>query len=144
MTTNQEVRKKEHEHISYFNISPVRWHILYYMVRLNSGNFGIFQLSFWNLSLNSSDCRASKIIQKDTKLETISLELNAENPLFNICVGVWVRGQDAANFSHVSKDAQENSTSFDTNVVLGGGWGNMVWMKNRPKIGNYGGWNGVG
>ena len=48
-------------------------------------------------------------------------------------MGVWVRGQDAANFSHVSKDAQENSTSFDTNVVLGGGWGNMVFKEKPTK-----------
>ena len=28
-----------------------------------------------------------------------------QNPLFNFCVGVLVGGQDAAYFSHVSKDA---------------------------------------
>ena len=33
-TTNQEFRKREHEHISYFNISPVRCHIWYYMVHI--------------------------------------------------------------------------------------------------------------
>ena len=48
-------------------------------------------------------------------------------------MGVWVRGQDAANFSHVSKDAQENSTSFDTNIVLGGGGGNMVFNEKPTK-----------
>ena len=32
------------------------------MFRLNSGIFGIFKLSACNLNLNSSGCRASKII----------------------------------------------------------------------------------
>ena len=58
------------------------------MSRLNSGNFRIFEPSEWNLNLNSSDCRASKIIYNDTKLEPISWELNLKNPLFNFCVGV--------------------------------------------------------
>ena len=35
-------------------------------------------------------------------------------------MGVWVRGHDVANFSQISKDPQENSTSFDTNVVVVG------------------------
>ena len=58
------------------------------MSRLNTGNFRIFEPSEWNLNLNSSDCRASKIIYNDTKLEPISWELNLKNPLFNFCVGV--------------------------------------------------------
>ena len=87
---------------------------------------------------NSSDSRASKIIQNDTKLETISRELKIlQNPLFNICVGVWVRGQDGTNFSQISKDARKKSTSFDTNIVLGGGWGNMVLYEKPAKKGNY-------
>merc|ERR1711990_1084816 len=48
----------------------------------NSGNFRIFEPSEWNLNLNSSDCRASKIIYSDTKLEPISWELNLKNRLF--------------------------------------------------------------
>ena len=32
-------------------------------------------------------------------------------------MGVWVRGHHAANFSHISIDAQENFPSFDTNVA---------------------------
>ena len=47
------------------------------------------------------------------------------------------RGQDAAYFSHVSKDAQEKSTSFDTNVVLGGGGATMVSNEKPTKNGNY-------
>ena len=42
-------------------------------------------------------------------------------------------GQDAAKFSYVSKDAQENSTSFDTNPVLGGDGANMVLNEKRTK-----------
>ena len=42
------------------------------------------------------------------------------------------RGQDAANVSDISKDAQENSTSFDTKIVLGVGGANMVWNE-KPR-----------
>ena len=48
-------------------------------------------------------------------------------------MGVWALGQDATNFSNVSKDVQENPTSFDTNVVLGGGGGNMVFNEKPTK-----------
>ena len=47
------------------------------------------------------------------------------------CVGVWVRGQFATNFSCVSKDAYKNSTSFDTNVVVVGDGANMV-LNEKP------------
>ena len=57
--------------------------------------------------------------------------MNIENQLLNFCVGVWVRGQDATNVSHISKDARENSASFDTNVVLVGGGANMV-LNQKP------------
>ena len=56
------------------------------IVRLNPGIFKIFKLSEWNLNLNSSDCRVSKIISNHTKLEPISWELNIENRFLNICV----------------------------------------------------------
>ena len=75
------------------------------MCRLNSGIYRIFELSVRNLNLKSLDCRASKIISNDTKLEEIPWELDVENPLFNFCVGVWVGGHPPANFSHASKDA---------------------------------------
>ena len=55
------------------------------------------------MNLNSSDCRASKTFSNDTKLETIPWELDIENPLFNLCVGVWVGGHPPANLSHTSK-----------------------------------------
>ena len=44
-----------------------------------------------------------------------------------------VGGHDATNFSHLSKDAQENSTSFDTNVVLGRSGAKMVFNENPTK-----------
>jgi hypothetical protein len=59
-------------------------------------------------------------------------------------VGVWVRGHDVANFSQISKDAQKNSTFFDTNVVVVGDGANMVLNENRPKIEKFGGENCVG
>ena len=40
--------------------------------RLNTGIIRIFELIAWNLNLGNSDCRASKIIKNDTKLEPIS------------------------------------------------------------------------
>ena len=85
------------------------------------------------MNLNSSDCRASKIIFNDSKLEPISWELNVGNQLLNFCVGVGVGGHDATNFTCISKDAQENSTSFDTNPVLGGDGANMVLNEKRTK-----------
>ena len=60
-----------------------------------------------------------------------SWELNSKNQLFHICVGVWVRGQDTANFSHVSKDAHENSASFDINVIVVSDGANMV-LNEKP------------
>ena len=59
-------------------------------------------------------------------------------------MAVSVGGQQWVNFSHSSKDAQENSTSFDTNVVLEGGGANMVLNEKPAKNGNYVGWNCVG
>ena len=57
--------------------------------------------------------------------------MKIENSILNFCVGVWVWGHHAANFSHISTDAQENSTSFDTNVVMGRGGANMV-LNEKP------------
>ena len=47
--------------------------------------------------MNSSDCRASKIITNDTEAEAISWVPNTENSLFNFCVGVWVGGPPRQN-----------------------------------------------
>ena len=80
--------------------------ITLFIRRLNSGIFRIFDPREWNLNLNSSDCRASKIIWNVTKLGPISWELNIEYPIFNFCVGVWVGEHHRANFSHKPKDAQ--------------------------------------
>ena len=46
-------------------------------------------------------------------------------------MGVDVGGHDSTNFSYVSKYAQENSTSFDINVIKGGDRGNMV-LNEKP------------
>jgi len=59
--------------------------------------------------------------------------LKIEILILNFCVGVWVRGHHAANFSHISIDAQENFPSFDTNVVTEGDWGNMVLNEELAK-----------
>ena len=42
----------------------------------------------------------------------------------NFCVGVYVGEHPPTNFLYGSKDAQENSTSFDTDVVTGSISGN--------------------
>ena len=49
-----------------------------HMYRLNSGILWIFKLSAFKLNLNSSNCKASKIIQNDTKLLSISWELKID------------------------------------------------------------------
>ena len=115
-----------------------------FMIRLNSGILMIFEPIERNLNLNASDCRASKIIPNDTKLEPISWELNLKNPLFNFCLGVWVRGHDATNVSHIPKSAQKNSTSFNTNVTTRDYRGKMVLYEKPTKNGNKVGWNCVG
>ena len=55
---------------------------------------------------------------------------------FKFCVGVG--GHDATNFSHISKDAQEKSTSFDSDVVTGvvGESLNSKLVKNRILLGD--------
>ena len=65
-----------------FGLTILSDHYELNMDRLNSGIFRIFKVSVQNLNLNSSDCRALKIITNDTKLEPISWELNLKNPLF--------------------------------------------------------------
>ena len=54
----------------------------------------------WNLKLNSSYCRALKIITIDTKTERISREMKIENSISKFCVGVWVGGHLPTNFSY--------------------------------------------
>ena len=85
-------------------IQPFYWKLLQLknvtMVRLNSGIFGTFELSECNINLNSSGCRALKIIKNDTKLEPISWGPRSENPIFNFCVGVWVGGNPREVFLH--------------------------------------------
>ena len=66
----------------------------------------------------------------DTKLESISWELKIENRFLNFYVGVGVGRHDATNFLSISKDVQENSTSFDTYVLLGLCGANMVFHEN--------------
>ena len=68
------------------------------IIRLNFGIFMIFERSERNLNLNASDCRASKIIPNDTKLEPISWELTIKNPILNFCVGIRVSEHSSAYF----------------------------------------------
>ena len=85
------------------------------------------------MHLTRSDCKASKNISNDTKPEPISWELDVGNLISHFCVVVWVRGHDAANFSHASTDAQDNFTSFDTNVVMVCGGASMVFNEKPTK-----------
>ena len=103
------------------------------ITRLISGIFRIFDPREWNLNLNSSDCRASKIIWNDTKLGPISWELNIEYPTFNFCVGVWVGGHHRANFLHRSKDALENFKSFHTHDIPAPGREKTLTRKTGQK-----------
>ena len=57
-----------------------------------------------------------------------------ENELFSICVGVWVGGHIPTNVSYESKDAQENSTSFDTNLLGPVRRQKKLYKNNRQKI----------
>ena len=77
--------------------------------RLNSGNYGIFELSEWSSNLNNAVCRDSKFISSDIKLKPISWELKNQNPFLSICVGVWVGGHPHTKFVYVSNDAISNS-----------------------------------
>ena len=56
--------------------------------KLNNEIFEIFELSEGKLSLNILDSRAWKIIWNDIQAELIPWEMNIENPILNICVGV--------------------------------------------------------
>jgi len=58
---------------------------------------------------------------------------NVGSQLLNFCVGVGVSGHDTSKFSHISKNAQANFTSFDTNVITEGHRVKWSFMKNRPK-----------
>ena len=87
-------------------------------------------------SVNEAWTGIAQIVQNDTKHKTISRELKIQKPLFNICVGVWERKKNVANFPHISKDTQENSS-----------WGRLGKYglnKKRTKNGNNGGENSVG
>ena len=48
-------------------------------------------------------------------------------------MGVWVGGHTLANFLYGSKDAQENSISFDTNLLDAVGRRKKLYTKKRPK-----------
>ena len=64
--------------------------------------------------------------------------------ILNFCVGAWVGEHLATKYSRRSKDAHENSTSFDTNLQGAKRRGKAQWRKNDSKNGFYGGWNYVG
>ena len=87
------------------------------IMSLNSGIFWIFDPREWNLNLNSSDSRASKIIWNDTKPEPMSRELNIENQILNFCVGVWVGGHNSVSF-HTDKRSLAESTKRTVCVLI--------------------------
>ena len=55
-------------------------------------------------------------------------------------MGVWVGGHPPTKFSYVSKDAQENFTSFDTNDVTVNDSGNMVLNEKTNQKFQISGW----
>ena len=87
------------------------------MVRLNSGNFGIFDFTVSIVNLDSLVGRAWKIISIDTKISMIPWKTDTKKPFSRFCVGVWVSGQPWANFFESSKDAQLDCASFDTSII---------------------------
>ena len=97
--------------------------------RLNSGNFGIFHFTEPISNLDSSVCKSWKIASIDTKISMIPWETDTEKSFWNFCVGVWVGGQPRANFLHISKDAKLNSASFNTSIVTGRRWEQIVLCK---------------
>ena len=121
--------------ISIVNTLPGSWIDHKWTPTREFGVFRIFEPSEWNLNLNRSDCRASKIIQNDIKLELIPWKLSIQNPILNFCVGVWVSGLHRANFSYRLKDAPGNF--FDTNVFADSDREKMVSNEKLTK--NYGG-----
>ena len=62
------------------------------IVRLNSGNFGIFDPSELMLKSHSSVCRAFQDIQIDTKIVIIPWDFQLLNKFLNFCVGDCVGG----------------------------------------------------
>ena len=56
-------------------------------------NFGIFYPSESTLILNSSACRALKIIEIDIEIGAIPWDFKVENLCFIFCVGGYVGGQ---------------------------------------------------
>ena len=98
-------------------------------------NSGIFELEFlnwsdWNLNLNSSDCKASKIIWNDTKVEQISgepkgtifLGTKRDNPLFNFIGVYWYWNSVWFNFNY------DIVTSF---VLQRSYFEDTLWIKLR-------------
>ena len=69
------------------------------------------------MNLKSSDYGDSKIISKDAKLESISWELNIENPLFSICVGVWVGGRPR-KFFHNHQKIRQNLSNLENIIAV--------------------------
>ena len=94
--------------------------------RLNSGNFGVIYFAEPIINLDGSVCRAWKIISNDTKISIIPWEPDIKNSFLNFCVGVWVGGQPWTNFLFISKDALFDCASFDTSIVTGRPWEDIV------------------
>ena len=66
-----------------------------YMVRLNSGNFGIFDFTDLTINLDSLVRRAWKIISIGTKISMIPWETDTKKSFWKFCVDVLVGRQPA-------------------------------------------------
>ena len=100
------------------------------IIRLNSGNFGIFDFTEPIINLDCPVCRAWKIVSNGTKICRILWESDFENSFWNFCVGVWVGGQPRANFFQSSKVAQFNLEHFDMYLMGATGRGRTRRTKN--------------
>ena len=88
--------------------------------RLNSRIFGLKNSVNWTWIWITQIVELQKLFplrRNSISWEPISWEPNVGNLFFNFCVGVRVSGQEATNSSHISNDAQENSTPFDINPM---------------------------
>ena len=92
-----------------------------FIPRLNPEIERIFELSVWNLNLNSSDFRAYKIIWNDIKVDPFSWKPKREKSTFQL-----LRRRLSRWTSRGSKDVKEKSTSFDINFVVVRDGTNMV------------------
>ena len=103
-----------------FQSWPMIYGSLMPMRRLNSRNHGIFYPSVWILILNSSACRALKIIWNDIKNGTIPWDFKVEIPCFNFSVGENVGGM--CSVKQTVKIWGNNNWRVDFLAVRGISW----------------------